>query len=470
MFQSAIVSTRKVAFRTLNGDPGPLYGYNGILDIYGYRGHGMYGDGIDQATAPGLTCNSTFGTNGTCCGQTCDSYGNCTDNSCTYYYISVSEISSSLISNQPLRNRDASAGYVITSSEGRYYGFKSIAAGGLTGPSGANPCNAGCAGGNPSMESYYRAYGSMGNGFVIGVRFDGSLWAWGYNLYGQLGDGTTTNRSSPVQIGTGKDWEKVSAGNYSAYAIKNNGELWTWGYNGQGQLGDGTVTNRSSPVQVSGGGTWKSVAAGETYVLAIKSDGSLFSWGANNYGQLGDGTTTDRSSPTAVGSLTDWKTPYAGVFYSLGLKTDGTLWAWGYNAYGNLGDNTLTNQSSPVLVLGGYTDWIDASVGNSYATYGLRASGFGLWGWGTGLVAKASGVYGSPVSLGSQAHRILQKGYTRGDYLYYITNAGRLWVYTNTSATISAVYTGKGRGTQLWNEMYFTKNGTAHFLLKNGNY
>src|SRR3989338_5085700 len=154
---------------------------------------------------------------------------------------------------------------------------------------------------------------SAGYYHTIAIKTDWTLWAWGFNNYGQLGDGTTTNRSSPTQIGSGTNWSSVSAGGYHTVAIKTDGTLWVWGNNGNGKLGDGTTTDRYSPVQIGSGTNWSSVSTGGHHTIAIKTDGTLWAWGYNVYGGLGDGTTTDRTTPTQIGvSWTMLKLPDTG--------------------------------------------------------------------------------------------------------------------------------------------------------------
>ena len=112
-----------------------------------------------------------------------------------------------------------------------------------------------------------------------------TLWAWGYNVYGQLGDGTKTYRSSPVQI-PGTSWNDITSRGLHSLARKTDGTLWAWGYNVFGQLGDNTTTYRSSPVQVPGT-SWNDITGGANHSLARKTDGTLWSWGYNIYGDLG---------------------------------------------------------------------------------------------------------------------------------------------------------------------------------------
>jgi hypothetical protein len=153
-----------------------------------------------------------------------------------------------------------------------------------------------------TQPSFYFKTIEFGSDFILVVATDGSLYAWGYNGDGQLGDGTTTDRSAPAEISVpGKTFEAVSAGGAYSLAIATDDSLYAWGYNGEGQLGDGTTTDRSAPVEISvPGKTFEAVSAGEDHSLAIATDGSLYAWGWNYYGQLGDGTTTDRSAPVEI--------------------------------------------------------------------------------------------------------------------------------------------------------------------------
>ena len=161
------------------------------------------------------------------------------------------------------------------------------------------------------------------------------LYTWGRNLWGELGNGTAPNTVFFQQIGTATDWptdkEKLTGcgdggGNH---AIKTNGTLWAWGNNENGRLGDGTTTNRSSPVQIGALSDWAKIKGGNRHVLAIKTNGTLWAWGSNTSGQLGDGTTTDRSSPVQIGALSDWSQVNGGNSFSIAIKTNGTLWSWG---------------------------------------------------------------------------------------------------------------------------------------------
>ena len=222
----------------------------------------------------------------------------------------------------------------------------------------------------------------LGAGPSVGIKTDGTLWTWGRNSEGQLGNNATIERSSPIQtVAAGTNWKQVSTGSQACGAIKTDGRLWTWGVNNLGQLGDNTITNKSSPVQTIAGGTnWKQLSMGYN-CGAIKTDGSLWMWGAGNNGALGNNTITDKSSPVqTIAGGTNWKQVSVGNLTTAAIKTDGTLWTWGRNNLGQLGDNTTTNKSSPVQTVAGGTNWKQVSRGSIHAA-AIKTDGT-LWTWG----------------------------------------------------------------------------------------
>ena len=227
-------------------------------------------------------------------------------------------------------------------------------------------------------------YSTTTRACTAAIKTDGTLWTWGGNAYGQLGDNTITPRSSPVQtVAFGTNWKQVSAG-YNCAAIKTDGTLWTWGSNDWGQLGDNTITKRSSPVQTIAFGTnWSQVSCGRFHVAAIKTDGTLWCWGRNSVAQLGDNTTTSRSSPVqTVAFGTNWKQLSCGLNTTTAIKSDGTLWCWGSGTNGQLGDNTITLKSSPVQTVTFATNWKQVSCGANHSA-AIKTDGT-LWCWGLG--------------------------------------------------------------------------------------
>jgi alpha-tubulin suppressor-like RCC1 family protein len=210
----------------------------------------------------------------------------------------------------------------------------------------------------------------------LAIKSDGSVWAWGNNAFGQLGNGTTTSRSTPIQVPGLAGVVAATAGEAFSIAVKSDGSVWTWGLNPSGQLGDGTTTNRSSPVQVPGLTGVVAVGAGAFHSLAVKSDGSVWAWGQNDSGQLGDGTTFNHSTPVQVPGLTGVVKVEAGWDDSFAVKSDGSIWAWGANDISQLGDGTTANRSSPVQIFeksGVATDYVVESYNTVLDNYFITA-------------------------------------------------------------------------------------------------
>jgi|694.fasta_scaffold45513_4 alpha-tubulin suppressor-like RCC1 family protein len=229
-----------------------------------------------------------------------------------------------------------------------------------------------------------RVYWSTGaTWYSLSLENEGFSWGWGSNFGGRLGDGTSTNTLSPVSvIGGFTDWCYVSAGYNHSLGIIGNGTAWSWGVSAAGELGDGTVSNRSSPVSVVGGFTnWCQISAGCEFSLGVRQNGTAWAWGRGNSGRLGDNATADRSSPVSVvGGFTDWCQVSAGWCHSLAVRCNGSAWAWGLGTSGQLGDNTAVAKSSPVSVVGGFTDWCGVSAGRCHSL-GVRQNGT-AWAWG----------------------------------------------------------------------------------------
>ena len=271
------------------------------------------------------------------------------------------------------------------------------------------------------------------NGSSFAIKNNGTLWAWGYNFYGQLGDGTTTNKTIPTQVGTATDWKTVTAGYYHIMAIKNNGTLYSWGYNDYGQLGDGTITQKNSPTQIGTASDWKSVVTGSLYSMAIKNDGALWAWGSNNKGQLGDGTTTNKTTPIRIGTATDWKTVTAGDDNTMALKNNGTLWAWGDNSFGQMGDGTTIQKNTPTQV-GTAADWKMIWIDSNH-TLATKNNGT-LWAWGDNAYGQIGDGIGTnkniPTQIGTASD--WNTVYTNFNYTIAIKNDGGFWSWGKNSA------------------------------------
>ncbi len=212
----------------------------------------------------------------------------------------------------------------------------------------------------------------------VAVTSDGSVWGWGSNIVGQIGDGSGIDGITPVKLSGLSNIVDVAAGPYHTVAVQSGGYVWAWGAGGL--LGDATTTTRPSPVRLTGISNVAMVAAGLYHTLALKSDGSVWGWGANNAGQLGDGSTTNRLYPVQVGGLSGVIAIAAGREFSLALKSDGSIWGWGNNANGQLGDGTTINRLAPVLVsaIGGA---VAIAAGQTHAV-ALMSDGSTLtWGW-----------------------------------------------------------------------------------------
>jgi alpha-tubulin suppressor-like RCC1 family protein len=226
---------------------------------------------------------------------------------------------------------------------------------------------------------------ASGGAHSLILKSDGTLWAWGQNSHGQLGDGTKAETTIPVQIGKDSDWVAIATGRDHSLALKSDGTLWAWGKNSHGQLGDGTKADKTVPARIGKGTNWIGIEAGDLHSVGLKSDGTLWAWGNNSHGQLGDGTTVDKTAPVQIGKDAPWARVSAGAFHTVALKKDMTLWAWGNNSHGQLGEGTTKDKAAPVRI-GTEARWVSVSAGD-YHTVALNLcdgclSTYTLWAWG----------------------------------------------------------------------------------------
>jgi alpha-tubulin suppressor-like RCC1 family protein len=279
------------------------------------------------------------------------------------------------------------------------------------------------------------------------IKSDGTVLAWGLNDKGQLGNNTTSLIANPsaVQVlgegGVGilSDIIAVAAGNGFSIALKSDGTIWAWGDNTYGQLGDGTTTARLTPVQVTGlSGTFVTISAGGSHALAIRSDGTLWAWGDNSSGQLGNSSVAATSSSIPVqASISNIKYVSAGFDHTMALDNNGSVWTWGNNSNGQLGNATQTNSSAPVLAVPGSSVRIAAgnkcSVVLRYTTSHLTGS-IVTWGknsdgqLGIGTITDSY----SPLTIANFSDIAnISAGY---NHVVISKNDGTVWAWGNNSS------------------------------------
>ncbi len=258
--------------------------------------------------------------------------------------------------------------------------------------------------GNGTTPVYSNTVGQVSNltditavaaGFFhsLSLKTDGTVWAWGRNDNGQLGDGTRDDRATPVQVSGLTDITRIAGGGSHTIALKSDGTVWAWGANDNGQLGVTTTEIcgystpcSTTPIQISGLTDVIAIASGWKHSIAVKADGTVWAWGNNYFGQLGVTTTETcgystpcSTTPIQISAFTDVTAVAAGHYHSIALKTDGTVWAWGGNDYGQLGDGTRDDRATPVQV-SGLTDITRIAGGGSH-TIALKSDG-DVWAWG----------------------------------------------------------------------------------------
>ena len=283
------------------------------------------------------------------------------------------------------------------------------------------------------------------------VKSDGTVWTWGYNGNGQLGAGAVgATVSAPVKLAGLADMSSASAGGYHTVAAKQDGTVWAWGYNNNGRLGDNTTTQRTAPVQVGGLADVSEVVAGDAHTLALKNDGTVWSWGYNFFGQLGAGSFdfTDRRTPVQVMSLTNVVAVAAGGKCSMALKADGTVWIWGMcklnmKSYAiSDAEWTSTGGASGPYQVPGLTEVVSIAAGGTSVTgqnadvlLALTADGR-LYSWGSndwgelGLgTAGSSGAKALPTLVSALADKTILNMATSGYHVVALADDGKQWTW-----------------------------------------
>jgi uncharacterized repeat protein (TIGR01451 family) len=225
--------------------------------------------------------------------------------------------------------------------------------------------------------------GFFSGGHTVALKADGSVWDWGNNTYGQLGDGSTASSSAPVQTQSLAGVAAVSAGSDFTVALKSDGTVWAWGDDSSGQAGPQPQgsTIRVTPAQVPNLSGVTAIAAGGSHALALKSDGTVWAWGFGGHGQLGNGTMTEQQfEPVQVSGLSGVKAIAAGSSYSLAVKSDGTVWGWGENDLNVLGQPSMTIGTNTPIQIAGLSNISSVVAGQDFA-FAMKDDGT-VWGWG----------------------------------------------------------------------------------------
>ncbi len=224
---------------------------------------------------------------------------------------------------------------------------------------------------------------NIGQGHIVTIKSDGTLWGWGYSGYGQLGSVSLSN-VSPLQLSPDSNWIKIFNGYNNFFILKNNGSLWGVGQGDYGLLGNGSTTQTNTTLQQIGTATnWQKISASTDMTIGLKTDGTIWGWGQNDQYEMGNNTCcANQLTPIQIGSANHWvdiETSLAASAFA--LKNDGTIWGWGLNLAGLLADNTVMARSVPTQ-LNSDTDWASIHVGAAHIL-ALKTNGT-LWSWGGG--------------------------------------------------------------------------------------
>ena len=280
---------------------------------------------------------------------------------------------------------------------------------------------------------------AAGSNYSLALTADGAVWAWGVNNQGQLGLGGTGGNASyrtPTKVVGLTGVKNVAAGLFTSYALRTDGTVWVWGNGELGQLGLGALNGTAAPTQVPNLSNVVAISAGALHVLALRADGSVWAWGNNDSGQLGNGGTSNTFAPTQVIGLSGVVSVSGGGYHSAAVASDGSLWTWGANYAGQLGDNTTTARSVATK-LTTIKDVQSVALGNG-GTVALKTDGT-VWTWGNnrygqlgiGTLETVPGV-GSPIpvqALTPVGVIAVTADPTGGGRFAALRADGRLWVW-----------------------------------------
>jgi alpha-tubulin suppressor-like RCC1 family protein len=295
---------------------------------------------------------------------------------------------------------------------------------------------------------------AIGDNHGVVLASDGSLWTWGETEFGWLVLGLGSNVRTQAclrRIGLETNWVNLAVGGSATLALKSDGTIWGWGENIYGQLGDGSMAReQASPVRSVPGNDWKQVATSGLHSVALKRDGTLWSWGNNWAGQLGDGTTNLSRVPVRVGSSTNWIRIWANLIQNVGQQADGSLWFWGWDY-----SRSLQGSSVPIPTrVSPDTNWVDVGMGE-WMVFGIKSDGT-LWAWGrrahlyTG--ATNANLDSSPMRVGSDSDWRACASFA-GSTPLFTKHDGSLWVLDAPAdhgvATVTAVVAGLVTNNQL---------------------